>query len=301
MSASKPAEAEAPKPSLGAVLAQAGKKTFRGGVPGFCAMIIQVAALMWMRTLVNYQYARGGSFGEAFSTLYGEGGIGRFYNGFWAAVIVGPLSRFGDTAANAGILALCDGVLPVGVSTMLASAGAAVWRIATQPVQNVKTLMQVEGGGAGLKLMASRVNTAGVGALWEGAFGTMGATWLGHYPWFATNNMLRSAVPPMGPDGSAAQLARDAGIGFCSSVVSDCVSNGIRVITTAKQTSAVSTGYVAVMQSIIATDGVWGVLGRGLGTKIISNGISAMLFSILWKYFERKLEGRGKKAAAKQD
>ena len=66
------------------------------------------------------------------------GGIARFYNGFWAAVIVGPLSRFGDTAANAGILAICDGVLPVGFATMLASAGAAVWRIATQPVQNVK-------------------------------------------------------------------------------------------------------------------------------------------------------------------
>eukprot|EP01047_Picozoa_sp_COSAG01_P106277 COSAG01_NODE_35401_length_532_cov_1.233256_1_plen_152_part_01 len=84
-------------------------------------------------------------FGAAFSKLYAEGGIPRFYNGFWAAIIVGPLSRFGDTAANEGILALCEGVLPTAISTMLASAGAACWRIMTQPVQNVKTLMQVEG------------------------------------------------------------------------------------------------------------------------------------------------------------
>ena len=97
-------------------------------------------------------------------------------------MIVGPLSRFGDTAANAGILAVCEGVLPVGISTMLASVGAAVWRILTQPVQNVKTLMQVEGA-AGVGIMVSKVGTDGVGALWEGAFGTMGATWLGHYPW----------------------------------------------------------------------------------------------------------------------
>jgi hypothetical protein len=65
---------------------------------------------------------------------------------------------------------------------MLASAGAAVWRILTQPVQNVKTLMQVEGA-AGIGIMMSKMSADGVGALWEGAFGTMGATWLGHYPW----------------------------------------------------------------------------------------------------------------------
>lgn len=65
---------------------------------------------------------------------------------------------------------------------MLASAGAAVWRILTQPVQNLKTLMQVEGA-AGVGIMVSKVSTDGIGALWEGAIGTMGATWLGHYPW----------------------------------------------------------------------------------------------------------------------
>jgi hypothetical protein len=32
---------------------------------------------------------------------------------------------------------------PLRLSTMLASAGAAVWRIFTQPVQNIKTMMQV--------------------------------------------------------------------------------------------------------------------------------------------------------------
>eukprot|EP01046_Picozoa_sp_COSAG06_P024155 COSAG06_NODE_1953_length_7994_cov_40.573583_7_plen_145_part_00 len=110
-------------------------------------------------------------------------------------MIVGPLSRFGDTAANAGILAICEGVLPVGASTMLASAGAAAWRILTQPVQNVKTLMQVEGA-AGVGIMVSKVSAGGVGALWEGAFGTMGATWLGHYPWCVLLLLLWRIVPP---------------------------------------------------------------------------------------------------------
>jgi hypothetical protein len=69
-----------PKEPLGAILKRAGKRALGGGLPGFVAMIIQVLALMWLRTLVNYQYSRGGSFSEAFGTLYAEGGIARFYN-----------------------------------------------------------------------------------------------------------------------------------------------------------------------------------------------------------------------------
>jgi hypothetical protein len=45
-------------------------------------------------------------------------------------LIQGPLSRFGDTAANTGVLAFLNSnpkteSLPVGVKTLFASAGAA--------------------------------------------------------------------------------------------------------------------------------------------------------------------------------
>ena len=98
--------------------------------------------------------------------------------------------------------------------------------------------------------MMSKLSQSGPGTLWDGAFGTMGATWLGHYPWFVTNNLLNSIIPDTFK--GAAKLMRNAVIGFCSSFVSDCVSNGIRVITTAKQTSAITVGYLATARSIIA-------------------------------------------------
>jgi len=44
------------------ILAKAGKRALGGGLPGFVAMILQVVLLMWLRTLVNYQYSRGVSF-----------------------------------------------------------------------------------------------------------------------------------------------------------------------------------------------------------------------------------------------
>jgi len=243
-----------------------------------------VTVLMWMRTLVNYQYKNGGTFMEAFNALYEDGGMLRFYSGYQFAIIVGPLSRFGDTAANAGILALCDGRIPVGIATMLASAGAAMWRVFTQPVSNAKTVLQANGD---LGIFMKKIATGGALTMWDGALGTMSSTWLGHYPWFLTYNTLEKYVPEEQFKGIM-KLVRNAGLGFCASFVSDCVSNGMRVVTTVKINSPEEIGYIAVTKNIIASDGLWGLIGRGLTTKIISNGIQAMLFSVLWKHFSKQ-------------
>ena len=54
----------------------------------------------------------------------------------------------------------------------------------------------------------------------------------------------------------------------------------MRVVTTVKINSPEEIGYLTVAQNIIKTDGVVGLIGRGLVTKVISNGIQAMLFSV---------------------
>lgn len=48
------------------------------------------------------QYRYGTTTTEALRHLYREGGVVRFYRGLGPALLQGPLSRFGDTAANAG-------------------------------------------------------------------------------------------------------------------------------------------------------------------------------------------------------
>ena len=58
-------------------------------------------------------------------------GILRFYRGYAPALLQGPISRFGDTAANVGILALLEPHhdLPIAVKTGAASLSAGLWRI----------------------------------------------------------------------------------------------------------------------------------------------------------------------------
>ncbi|KAJ3384713.1 methionyl-tRNA synthetase, partial [Chytriomyces hyalinus] len=191
------------------------KRALGGGVSGAAAMVVQVFTLMPMRTIMNYQYKFGSDFKTATGTLYKEGGMVRYYRGLGPALIQGPLSRFGDTASNAGALALLESStltrdLPMGVKTLFASAFAACFRMVLTPVDTLKTTMQTKGT-EGTALLRSRVKAHGVGTLWYGAGASAAATFVGHYPWFATYNMLQEYIPKQSTTGK--KLARNAVIG----------------------------------------------------------------------------------------
>jgi hypothetical protein len=62
---------------------------------------------------------------------------------------------------------------------------AACFRMILTPIDTLKTTLQVQGAG-GSTLLRQRIKTNGVGSLWWGALATAAATFVGHYPWFAT-------------------------------------------------------------------------------------------------------------------
>ena len=324
---------------LSVVLKRAGKKALGGGIAGAMAMVAQVALLMWMRTVMNYQHANGLTTWEAITTLYAEGGLARLYQGWQAALLQAPISRFGDTAANALMLSLLANIaIPEAAKTFCSSWAAAGFRILITPIDAFKTTLQVQGT-AGLAVLSERIAAEGVLTLWSGALATSFATFMGHYPWFVTFNYLNAKWEE--PKGGVMKLVRRAIIGVCSSCVSDVVSNSIRVVKTKKQararaicamrdargaileaapplhcartlpadapipaalpqTAKEALTYMATVMAIIEEDGPQGLFLRGLGTKLITNAVSAMLFTVLWKFFEEKLTAKkdDKKKAA---
>eukprot|EP00040_Diaphanoeca_grandis_P039781 m.260134 g.260134 ORF g.260134 m.260134 type:complete len:299 (-) comp39270_c0_seq1:46-942(-) len=274
------------------ILKKAGWKALGGGIPGAAAMILQVLLLMWLRTTINYIHRNGGTMGGAFAHLYEEGGIGRFYQGVGLALFQGPLSRFGDTAANEGTKELLSGLMGVSSVTFVASMVAGLWRVFLAPVDTLKTTMQVHGL-KGLNIVMERVATEGPLMLYSGALGTWASTSIGYYPWFWVYNYLNAKLPKA--ESAFGQLCQSAFIGLCSSVFSDIISNSVRVVTTVKKTSLVDISYFDAAMHVIEEDGLAGLMVRGLSVKVISNGISSILFSILWKYFMKMWENRGKK------
>ncbi|KAL3759055.1 hypothetical protein ACHAWU_008664 [Discostella pseudostelligera] len=280
-----------PKKELSAleVLDKAAKSAMRGGTAGAVAMGMNVGALMWMRTTVNYQYRHGTSFPVALRTLYADGGVLRFYRGVLPALIQGPLSRFGDTAANTGMLTLLDSIestkdLNVAYKTASASVAAALFRIFLMPVDTVKTTMQVTGK---FSNVVTKVKVEGIPALYHGSLAAASATFVGHYPWFFTYNFLSEKIPKQ--DDQLKELGRRAILGFCSSAVSDTCSNSIRVVKVYKQSSAEKLSYPQVVRNVIAESGISGLMFRGLETKILANGLQGILFSVMWKHFEEVL------------
>lgn len=294
-----PAEAKEP---LSETLKKAGKKALGGGVAGAVAMFVNVGTLMWMRTTVNYQYRYGMGTFEAIGHLYKEGGGGlsgirRFYRGVGPALFQGPLSRFGDTASNAGMLALWDSLeftkeLPMWTKSVSASLAAASFRVFLMPIDAMKTILQVEGAD-GLQKLQAKIRKGGPGVLYAGSAGAMSATFVGHYPWFYTNNYLNSVIPKYDRTENLPMfLARNAFVGFCSSAVSDTCSNSIRVVKTTTQTSTEPIGYLQALKMVIEKDGVAGLFFRGLMTKIISNGCQGILFSVLWRLGQDMINAR---------
>jgi hypothetical protein len=116
-----------------------------------------------IRTIMNYQYRYGTTTAAAAKTLYRDGRFSRYYQGLSAALIQGPVSRFGDTAANAGILALLQSNvymkrLPVLIKTIFASLAAASFRMIFTPIDTVKTTLQTQGQ-RGTRILKTRVGS----------------------------------------------------------------------------------------------------------------------------------------------
>ncbi|KAK3330051.1 mitochondrial carrier domain-containing protein [Apodospora peruviana] len=265
-------------------------KALGGGLSGAASMVLQVLLLMPLRTIMNYQYRFGNTFTGATKTLYHDGGPRRYYQGIGAALFQGPIARFGDTAANAGILALLQSNsylkdMPELAKTVFASLCAASFRMILTPIDTLKTTLQTRGA-RGTSILRQRIKTNGIGSLWWGAFATAAATFVGHYPWFATYNSLQHSIPDY-PDRHplVLWLLRLAFIGFVASVVSDSVSNSLRVVKTYRQVNDTNVSYTEAGRLVIQADGIRGLLGRGLKTRILCNGLQSLLFTILWRLF----------------
>jgi hypothetical protein len=185
---------------------------------------------------------------------------------------------------------------PMALKTALASVGGATWRIMLTPVDTFKTTLQVQGNAA-FNLLRAKVAAGGIGQLYGGASANFVANWVGNYPWFVTFNFLQAKVPKY--TDTKKKLLRNAAIGMAASAVSDTVSNSLRVIKTVKQTNAdASLGYIGVIKSILAKDGMKGLFGRGLSTRLLTNMAQSMVFSVGWKAIEEELNNRAAKADA---
>ena len=83
-------------------------------------------------------------------------------------------------------------------------------------------------------------------------------------------------------------------IGFCSGTVSDVVSNSVRVIKINRQTESSVITYRETVSRIIKSDGIIGLMTRGLKTKILINGLQSSVFVLAFDRINRYLNDNSK-------
>jgi len=102
----------------------------------------------------------------------------------------------------------------------------------------------------------------------------------------ATSSVLRKP----GADCAGSEWLAMGGslrLGICASCVSDVTSNSLRVIKTVKQVSgSAGDSYSEVARRIVAKDGLRGLFTRGLATRLVTNAVQGLMFSVVWKAME---------------
>ena len=158
------------------------------------------------------------------------------------------------------------------------------------PIDTFKTTLEVEGKQA-LPLLGAKIRTHGVMVTFHGALAAASATAVGHFPWFFTFNALQEAIPkPIEGSHPAWKLGRNALIGLAASIPTSLTTNSLHVIKTIRQTFERPLSYSEVVRHVIKADGVIGLFGRGLKTRVMSKALDSMLFSVLWKYIMEEQE-----------
>jgi hypothetical protein len=149
-------------------------------------------------------------------------------------------------------------------------------------------------GRAGFQALLRRALREGqVKLLYAGASAVFLGTLTSQLPWFLTYNYLQLVVPrAAGLSSDLPNLARTAAITFCASTVSDLFANPLRVLKVSKQSRSAAnatgdgppaeTGYLGIMRSIIAKEGVFGFFTRGLTTRMFINSLSSIIFTVVF-------------------
>ena len=83
------------------------------------------------------------------------------------------------------------------------------------------------------------------------------------------------------------KVLRNASIGFLASTVSDLASNFLRVVKIYKQAQGSNDilSYRDIVGILLSEGALSSFIGRGMFTRLISNGIQSVVFTILWKLF----------------
>ena len=249
---------------------------------GFAGGALQVSALLWLRTANNYQYKHGTTLSNTMKTLYSQGGILRFYRGYIPSLFLGSSIKFGEINAyyyskQCNFNELEKLVFISSISSFL--------KLMFVPIDTLDIFLQVEGK-KGIQSLKNKVNNKGVRVLYYGLTPWITSNFISTFCWYNIHNYLDDKFKDKCKEGLEFNI-KNGVIGLSASVVSDTITNPLRILKIYKQSNTNEVSYTETYKNIIKTRGPSELFLRGLKTRLMIHGLQNVFFVLVWKNLEK--------------
>ena len=255
----------------------------KSSLAGSTAGIIQLTSLFWLKTLTKHQYRHGTSLPVSFLQLYKEKDILRFYRGFTPNLLKVSLGKFGDAALYTYFHQSDFNYLSNEWRTTYIAFTSSFIKFNLMPLDTYTNMYQVRGK-EGVNVMKQKIKKNGMKVLYNGSTAYFLSNFIGNASWFYTLDFLNSKFYKCYHKKD--DTKKNMIIGFGCSTISDLLTNPIRILKTYKQSNKENITYLQALKEIKESKGLVNFYFRGLGTKLILNGLNSGLFLVLWKKFE---------------
>lgn len=259
------------------------RELLKDGLGGTLAMTTQISIFYWLKTTTTYQYKNGIGTFEAFSRLYNNGGVKRFYSGFIPSLLLGNTCKFGDVVFYK-YLEKQENLSSIQKS-YYASTLSTAWRINLLPLDTLDLMLQSHGK-KGFNILKQKVIDNNLMVLYNGGIASSLNNFVGYIGWFYTYSELERYRKEKNIESQCFNVLE----GVTCAVVSDTITNPIKVLKTYRQTSPKEYSYITSLNILIKQKGYLNIIFRGLETRLLMNCLQNSLFVILWKEFDKIIE-----------
>ena len=248
---------------------------------GITSGIIQVSSLLWLRTINNYQYKYGTPLIDTFKLLYKNGGFIRFYRGYVPSMFVASSCKFGELNAYYYSKEMNLSKLE---SLFLISSVSSIVKLSIIPVDTLDVFLQVEGK-KGINILYNKIRTHGIKVLYYGVNPWILNNFISTFTWYGVHNYLDNKFKH---NETINFNIKNGLIGLSASLVSDILTNPLRILKINKQSHFENVSYISSIKKIIKKNGISEFILRGLKTRMLIHGIQNVFFTITWKNLEKK-------------
>lgn len=259
------------------------KKLIYDSLGGTLAMSAQITCFYWLKTLTTYQYKTGLNTYPAFKQLVNQNGILRFYNGYFPSLVMGSGCRFGDVASYKYFNSKEN--LNSYEKSIYSSICSTIWRINLMPIDTLDNMLQVYGKN-GTSVLREKIKKKGVLSLYNGGLAWSSTNLIGYIGWFNTYTFLEFIGNKYDINNNYYNMFE----GVTATIVSDTITNPIRVLKIYRQTNKHNISYYNSYKEIINEYGYRNFIFRGLKTRLFMHSLQNGLFVIMWKKFDKYLE-----------